>query len=105
MGNNQLLSATHSFVLPSDRLKTNGHKSGVFWLTGLLGQVSRTWPMQSISHFVGIALLTFLFSFIFNVEAQEVNTKKNDTVKLDTNNMTANQIAQKLTNTFYGICI
>ena len=105
MGNNQLLSATHSFVLPSDALKVNGHKSGVFWLTGLLGQASRIWPMQSISPFVGIALLTLLICFTYNVEAQDLSTKTNDTVKLDTNNMTANQIAQKLTNTFYGICI
>ena len=76
MGNNQLLSATHSFVLPSDRLMANSYKSGVFWLTGLPGQASRIWPMQSISPFVGIALLTFLFCFTYNIEAQEVNTKK-----------------------------
>lgn len=37
MRNNQLLSATYSFVLPSNRLKANGYKSGVFWLTGLSG--------------------------------------------------------------------
>jgi len=37
MRNNQFLSTTHSLVLRSDRLKINGHKSGVFWLTGLSG--------------------------------------------------------------------
>jgi len=105
MGNNQLLSAAHSFVLLSDRLKANSYKSGGFWLTGLPGQASRIWHMQSISPLVGIALLTLLFCFTYNVEAQDLGTKTNDTVKLDTNNRTANQIAQKLTNTFYGICI
>jgi adenylyl-sulfate kinase len=56
MPNNNLIVTSNSKILLSEREKDNGHKAGVFWLTGLSGsgKSSLAYSLESILHKKGM---------------------------------------------------